>query len=86
MLLLRHLGAYVGPASISIRGRENMAKIINKGMSNALRIKVYNIVLILNKDDSVPSSMFEDSLVEISSIPITIFNPMFFLLFVSKIP
>jgi hypothetical protein len=62
---------------VSICGRKDVSKIAHKNIADLVRHKLNDIIFILNQHNSI-SSAFDDRLVEIGGLPITVFNPSFF--------
>ena len=54
-----------------IRRRENVAKIVNKGIHNSGRIEMNHIILILNGTNGISLPTLDNSLVEKFSVTVT---------------
>ena len=53
-----------------------MPEIVHKGVANLSRHVLYNIILILNGDNSVSSLAFENSSMKERGVSISIFDPL----------
>jgi hypothetical protein len=64
---------------VSISGRKDVSKIAHKNIADLVRHKLNAFIFILKTQySSISSPAFDDSLVEIGGLPITVFNPSFF--------
>lgn len=79
------MSSWKGPANMGVWRGEDVSEIVNKSISNMLRLVMDDVIFIFNGDDSIPFPPFKNRTVKKFSISISIFCPAFFWLAVYKI-
>lgn len=72
----RELRSRVGPASIGVRRRKNKPEIVDKRVSNLMRFKMNDIILIFNGYNCVSFPFFQNRMVKIFCIPVSTLDLM----------